>query len=76
MYRIVDWRVMTVPHANFVTRFYSERKGDLGLYWSVLIKWILKEIECDIVDCIQLIQDSVQWQALVKVAMNLRAREI
>jgi hypothetical protein len=37
-----------------------------------ILKWILREIEWDGVDWIEMAQDRGQWRALVNTVMNLR----
>jgi hypothetical protein len=38
----------------------------------ILLKWILREMEWDGMDWIDLAQDRDQWRALVNTVMNLR----
>jgi hypothetical protein len=39
--------------------------------WTILI-WILRDIEWNAMDCIDLAQDRDQWRALVNTVMNFR----
>jgi len=52
-----------------------ERKRPLGRpshRWEGNIRMVLREIGWNVVDWIHLVQDRDQWQALVRVVMNLR----
>jgi hypothetical protein len=40
--------------------------------WAENIKIDLKEIECDVVDWLNLAQDRDQWRVLMNMMMNLR----
>jgi hypothetical protein len=53
----------------------SKGKTPLGRHrhrWEDNIKLDLREIGINGVNCIQLVQDTVQWQAFVNMVMNLR----
>jgi len=39
--------------------------------WEENIKIYLKQMKCDYVSCIHLVQDRDQWRALVNAVMNL-----
>jgi hypothetical protein len=45
---------------------------DLDVGGLTIVKWILRDIGWDCVDCIDLVQDRDQWRALVNTVMNLR----
>jgi hypothetical protein len=52
-----------------------ERKRPLGRprrRWEDNIKFNLQELECGIVDWIEMAQDRESWQILVNAVMNLR----
>jgi hypothetical protein len=40
--------------------------GHLGVYGRIIFKWILKIMECEGLDWIQLAKDRVQWLNLAK----------
>jgi hypothetical protein len=46
--------------------------GDLDVYGRIILKRILNEIGCAVVDRIQLAQDRVHWQDVVNMETNLR----
>jgi hypothetical protein len=35
--------------------------GDVGLDRKIIIKWVLREIDCEDMNCIHLVQNRVQW---------------
>ena len=52
----------------------SDRKRPLGrprLRWEDNIKMDLQEVECEVMDWIDLAQDKERWRALVNAVMNL-----
>jgi hypothetical protein len=44
---------------------------DLGVDWRIILKWILKDTECEGVDWIHVAQLMDQWRALVKTVRKL-----
>jgi hypothetical protein len=46
---------------------------DLGVDGWIISEWILGKYEREGVDWIHLVQDGVQWQALVNTVMNLQS---
>jgi hypothetical protein len=44
---------------------------DIGMDGNIILKYF-KEIVCEIVDWVKLVQDRVQWRALENTVMDLR----
>jgi hypothetical protein len=49
-----------------------QKLEDLGVDDSIILKQLLKEIRCEGVDWTRLVQNMVQWWALVNTIMNIR----
>jgi hypothetical protein len=54
---------------NLKGRDHSE---DLGVGEKILLQWILRAIEWEVVDWMYLVQYRDQWRFLVNTVMNLR----
>jgi len=50
----------------------KQRLGRPGRRWEDNIKMDLQEVGCEVMDWIDLAQDSDSWRALVNVVMNLQ----
>ena len=44
---------------------------DPGVDGRIILRWIIQEVGCGGMDCIDLAQDRDRWQALVNAVMNL-----
>jgi hypothetical protein len=49
----------------------GENLGVPGVEGRIILKWVLKEAGSEGEDCTQLAQPTIQWRALVTMAMNL-----
>jgi hypothetical protein len=45
--------------------------GDPGVDGRIILRWILQEVGCVVMDWIELSQDRDRWRAVVNVVMNL-----
>jgi hypothetical protein len=48
-----------------------EETKDLGVAGRIILEWILRCIEWEVVDWIHLVQNMGYWRALVNTVMNL-----
>jgi hypothetical protein len=46
--------------------------GDPGVDGRIILRWIFTEVDCGIMDWIELAPDRDRWRALVNAVMNLQ----
>ena len=49
-----------------------DHRGDLGVDWSIILKWIFRKWDVGGMDWIDLAQDRDRWRKHVSAVMNLR----
>jgi hypothetical protein len=47
-----------------------EQLGDLSVIEKIILKIVLKEIGCEVVDWMRLIQNTAHWRTFVNTAMT------
>ena len=45
---------------------------DPGVDGRIILRWIFRKVGCEVIDWIELAQDTDGWRALVNAVMNLR----
>jgi len=44
---------------------------DLGVDRRIILKWFLKEVMCENMDCVHLAQDGDKWRVVINMVVNV-----